>query len=47
MKDRITVTTKELMGAIEWLDAKGTVILKIEDDRSGSGGWIIYLGECK
>jgi hypothetical protein len=41
----IRVTTEELLGSIEWLDAKGETIIKIEDDRSGGGGWVIFIKE--
>lgn len=40
---KILVATEELLGSIEWLDAKGETITKIEDDRGGSGSWIIFL----
>jgi hypothetical protein len=41
--NKISVTTEELLGSIEWLDAKGKTITKIEDDRGGSGSWIIFI----
>ena len=38
---KINVPTNELPGIIEWLDAINAVIHNIEDDRGGSGSWII------
>lgn len=45
MNTKILVTTEELLGSIEWLDARGETIIKIEDDRGGSGGWVIFVEE--
>jgi hypothetical protein len=38
---RINVSTDELLGIIEWLDALGATIHTIEDDRGGSDSWLI------
>ncbi len=40
---KILVSTVELLGSIEWLDAKGATIIKIEDDRGNSGDWAIFI----
>lgn len=40
---KLTSSTNELLGHVEWLDAINATIVKIEDDRSGSGAWVIYF----
>jgi len=39
----IRVSTDELIRKIKWLDKRNESIKSIEDDRGGSGGWVIYV----
>lgn len=39
--DQIRVSEDDLLNAINSIDAQGLIIARIEDDRSGDGGWII------
>lgn len=43
MKKKLLVSTEELVGHIAWLDAIHATILNIEDDRGGSGSWVIHF----
>lgn len=40
---KLTSSTNELLGHVEWLDAINATIEKIVDDRGGSGAWVIYF----
>lgn len=42
MENQLNAGTEELLGYIQYLDRIGAAIMRIEDDRSGSGTWIIY-----
>ena len=39
----IRVSTNELIRKIKWLDKFNQSIKSIEDDRGGSGDWVIYI----
>jgi len=42
MEHKLCVSSDEFFPIVEWLDAVGARIMRIEDDRGGSDSWVIY-----